>query len=56
MHLDDGRRVGESGGLDHDVVKLVAAPQQLVEDADEITTHWRGLDGRHKVRRGRVCV
>ena len=35
----DRRRVGQAAGLDQDVVELVAALEQLLQDADEIGAH-----------------
>jgi hypothetical protein len=32
-------RVGEAGGLDHDLVELVAALHQVAEDADQVAAH-----------------
>jgi len=49
-HLDDGRRVGEAGGLYDDVVKLVAAAHELVQDADEVAAHWGAGVGGQAVR------
>jgi hypothetical protein len=37
--LRHGTRIGESRGLDHDVVEAVAAFEKLPQDADEIAAH-----------------
>lgn len=37
--LDDGRGVGQAGGLNHDGVELALALDELVQDPDQIAAH-----------------